>query len=61
MFIRFVAAAAGVTAVIVNTASTAAAVIDSATGLDEVVITAQRREESAQNVGIAMSVLLGRH
>jgi outer membrane receptor protein involved in Fe transport len=28
-------------------------------GLEEVVVTAQRREESAQNVGIAMSVLSG--
>src|ERR1700688_1103796 len=28
-------------------------------GLEEVVVTAQRREESAQNVGIALSVLSG--
>ncbi len=28
-------------------------------GLEEIVVTAQRRVESAQNVGIAMSVLVG--
>jgi iron complex outermembrane recepter protein len=63
MFIRLMAAAAGVGAIFINlssTAATAAAVsINDAGGLEEIVVTAQRRVESAQSVGIAMSVLSG--
>jgi outer membrane receptor protein involved in Fe transport len=40
-------------------ASVFAAAANDASGLDEIVVTAQRREESAQNVGIALSVLSG--
>jgi iron complex outermembrane recepter protein len=63
MFIRLMAAAAGVGAICINLASLAApspaASINDASGLEEIVVTAQRREESAQSVGIAMSVLSG--
>jgi iron complex outermembrane receptor protein len=63
MFIRLMAAAAGVSAIFVNLGSSAATLpavsVNDAGGLEEVVVTAQRREESAQNVGIAMSVLSG--
>jgi len=38
---------------------TGLAVAANDTGLDEIVVTAQKREESAQNVGIALSVLSG--
>ncbi len=63
MSIRLVAAAAGAGAIFVSAsglaaASSLAAASDNA-GLAEVVVTAQRREESAQNVGIAMSVISG--
>src|SRR5260370_12015354 len=37
----------------------ASASANDAGGMEEVVVTAQRREESAQNVGIAISVLSG--
>jgi iron complex outermembrane receptor protein len=63
MTFRSFAAAVGAAAVLVNTtgfaepAATAAA--NDAGGLDEVVVTAQRRQESVQNVGIAISVLSG--
>src|SRR5271154_609556 len=53
MFIRLVVAAAGAAAGFVNMESAAAE------QLTEIVVTAQRREESAQNVGIAMSVISG--
>jgi iron complex outermembrane receptor protein len=63
MFIRLMAAAAGVGAIFVNLGSSAATPpavsISDARGLEEIVVTAQRREESAQSVGIAMSVLSG--
>jgi iron complex outermembrane recepter protein len=63
MFIRLMAAAAGVGAILVNwagfAATTSSTSIGDAGGLEEVVVTAQRREESAQSVGIAMSVLSG--
>jgi iron complex outermembrane receptor protein len=63
MFIRLMAAAACVSAIFVNFGSSAATQpavsVNDAGGLEEVVVTAQRREESAQNVGIAMSVLSG--
>jgi iron complex outermembrane recepter protein len=63
MFIRSMAAAAGVSAIFAvwgSSAATQAAVsMNDAGGLEEIVVTAQRREESAQNVGIAMSVLSG--
>jgi iron complex outermembrane receptor protein len=63
MFIRLMAAAAGVGAILVNwagfAATTSSTSIGAAGGLEEVVVTAQRREESAQSVGIAMSVLSG--
>jgi iron complex outermembrane recepter protein len=58
MSIRSSAAALCVGVFFVNAASFAAAANDAA-GLDEIVVTAQRREESAQNVGIALSVLTG--
>lgn len=54
MLIRLMAAAA-----IGAIASTTVAAGVEAGGLEEVVVTAQRREESAQGVGIAMSVLSG--
>jgi outer membrane receptor protein involved in Fe transport len=54
MFIRLVAGAAGAAALFVNLQSTAA------DELTEIVVTAQRRAEPAQRVGIAMSVLPGR-
>jgi iron complex outermembrane receptor protein len=63
MFIRLMAAAAGVSAIFVNFAGSAATQpavsVNDAGGLEEIVVTAQRREESAQSVGIAMSVLSG--
>jgi iron complex outermembrane recepter protein len=63
MFIRLMAAAAGVSAIFVNFGSSAATQpamsVNDAGGLEEIVVTAQRREESAQSVGIAMSVLSG--
>ena len=55
MFIRLMAAAAGAGAIFI-----AAGALASDNGvLEEIVVTAQRRAESAQNVGIAMSVLSG--
>jgi iron complex outermembrane recepter protein len=63
MFIRSMAAAAGAGAIFVNLTGLAAtapsASINDLGGLEEIVVTAQRREESAQGVGIAMSVLSG--
>src|SRR5580700_1333527 len=55
MFIRLMAAAAGAGAIFI----TAGALASDSAGLEEIVVTAQRRVESAQNVGIAMSVLSG--
>ena len=55
MFIRLMAAAAGAGAIFVSVG----AVANDNGSLEEIVVTAQRREESAQNVGIAMSVLSG--
>ena len=52
------AAVLSVSAVLMGSPSFAAAASD-ASGLDEIVVTAQRREESAQNVGIALSVISG--
>jgi outer membrane receptor protein involved in Fe transport len=43
----------------VSTVFSLGAAANDASGLDEIVVTAQRREESAQNVGIALSVLSG--
>jgi iron complex outermembrane receptor protein len=63
MFIRLMAAAAGAGAISIAVGAMAAATpVASASdngGLEEIVVTAQRRVESAQNVGIAMSVLSG--
>jgi iron complex outermembrane recepter protein len=63
MFFRLAAATAGVGAMFINLASPAATASsssnDDASGLQEIVVTAQRREESAQSIGIAMSVLSG--
>ena len=63
MFIRLMAAAAGVGAIFINLGSLAetppSASVNDAGGLEEILVTAQRREESAQSVGIAMSVLSG--
>ena len=55
MFIRLMAAAAGAGAIFVSVGAWA----NDNGALEEIVVTAQRREESAQNVGIAMSVLSG--
>jgi outer membrane receptor protein involved in Fe transport len=67
MSIRIMAAAARIGAILMagvaGAASLAAAASSSSlgdNGLEEIVVTAQRRVESAQNVGIAMSVLSGR-
>ena len=63
MFIRLMAAAAGAGAIFSSAGGLAAAAPLASPGdnggLQEIVVTAQRREESAQNVGIAMSVLSG--
>jgi iron complex outermembrane receptor protein len=62
MFIRLMAAAAGAGAIFITAGALAAATSSSASengGLEEIVVTAQRRVESAQNVGIAMTVLSG--
>ncbi len=63
MFIRLMAAAAGAGAISIAVGALAAATPSSAAsdngGLEEIVVTAQRRVESAQSVGIAMSVLSG--
>jgi iron complex outermembrane receptor protein len=63
MLIRAMAAAAGAAAIFVSAAGLAAAAPYASAaengGLEEIVVTAQRRVESAQNVGIAMSVLSG--
>jgi iron complex outermembrane recepter protein len=55
MFIRLMAAAAGAGAIFVG----AGALANDNGDLQEIVVTAQRRVESAQDVGIAMSVLSG--
>ena len=62
MFIRLMAAAAGAGAIFITAGASAETPPSSASdsaGLQEIVVTAQRRLESAQNVGIAMSVLSG--
>jgi iron complex outermembrane receptor protein len=62
MFIRSMAVAAGAAAIFDLAGLVAAAPYASVAengGLEEIVVTAQRRAESAQNVGIAMSVLSG--
>ena len=62
MFIRLMAAAAGAGAIFIAAGALAETTTSPASdsgGLEEVVVTAQRRVESAQNVGIAMSVLSG--
>jgi iron complex outermembrane receptor protein len=62
MFIRLMAAAAGAGAISIGAGGWAAAAPLASGdhgGLEEIVVTAQRRAESAQNVGIAMSVLAG--
>jgi outer membrane receptor protein involved in Fe transport len=57
------AAAAGAGAIFITAGALAAAMPSSSAsdngGLEEIVVTAQRRVESAQNVGIAMTVLSG--
>jgi iron complex outermembrane receptor protein len=61
MSLRGFAAALGAAAISFHATSFAdqAASANDAGGLEEVVVTAQRREESAQTVGIALSVLTG--
>jgi outer membrane receptor protein involved in Fe transport len=63
MSLRSVAAALGAGALLWNAASLAERATDASTAdagsLGEVVVTAQRREESAQSVGIALSVVSG--
>jgi iron complex outermembrane recepter protein len=63
MLVRLAAATAGLGAMFMNVNSFAAvaasASASDAGGLEEIVVTAQRREESAQDVGIAISVLPG--
>jgi iron complex outermembrane recepter protein len=66
MFIRSMAAAGAVAISIcagglAAAAPLAAASVSDSSGLEEVVVTAQRREESAQSVGIAMSVISGQN
>src|SRR6202047_1883590 len=61
MFTRMMASAAGMGAIFINLGSLAetppSASVNDAGGLEEILVTAQRRVESAQSVGIAMSVL----
>ncbi len=62
MSLRIFASVLGTGALLVNSTSFADLATDpaaDANSLGEVVVTAQRREESAQNVGIAISVLSG--
>src|SRR5712672_4362857 len=63
MSLRWVAAMLGAGAGLANSASFAHLAADAgatdANTLSEVVVTAQRKEESAQNVGIALSVISG--
>jgi outer membrane receptor protein involved in Fe transport len=63
MSLRLAAAALGAGSVLLNSASLANLRTDTSTAdansLGEVVVTAQRKEESAQNVGIALSVVSG--
>src|SRR5882762_9013749 len=63
MLVRGFATALGAAAISIHATSVAAPAAavsaNDAGGLEEIVVTAQRREESAQNVGIAMSVLSG--
>jgi iron complex outermembrane receptor protein len=63
MSLRFVAAVLGAGAGLASSASyahlAADASVTDANTLSEVVVTAQRKEESAQNVGIALSVISG--
>jgi iron complex outermembrane receptor protein len=62
MSIRTMAAMAAAGAIFMSAGGPAAgapALLPGDSALEEVVVTAQRREESAQNVGIAMSVLSG--
>src|SRR5882672_5052246 len=63
MSLRGFATALGAVAISIQGAGFAAPAVSAsendAGGLEEVVVTAQRREESAQNVGIAISVLSG--
>src|SRR5882762_5788983 len=63
MSLRWVAAMLGAGAGLANSASFAHLAADAgatdANTLSEVVVTAQRKEESAQNVGIALTVLTG--
>src|SRR5450432_1969264 len=67
MFIRLMAVAAGAGAVLVVSAgfiassglALAATSANDGAGLEEIVVTAQRREESVQSIGIAISVLSG--
>jgi outer membrane receptor protein involved in Fe transport len=58
MTIRVIAAVLCAGVVLTDSLVFAAAATD-ASGLDEIVVTARRREESAQNVGIALSVISG--
>src|SRR5258708_19859589 len=63
MSLRGFATALGAAAISIQARSfavpAAPASASDAGGLEEIVVTAQRREESAQNVGIAISVLSG--
>src|SRR5258708_32458893 len=63
MSLRGFATALGAGAISIHATSfavpAASASASDAGGLEEIVVTAQRREEAAQNVGIAISVLSG--
>lgn len=63
MYLRGFAPALGAAVILIHATSFAEPAVSTsaidAGGLDEVVVTAQRRTESAQNVGIAISVLSG--
>jgi len=65
MSLRGFATALGAAAISIQATGFAAPAVSAsendAGGLEEVVVTAQRREESAQNVGIAISVLSGQN
>ena len=53
------AAALGAASVVVSSFSFAVPAADAGGGLDEIVVTAQKREETAQSVAISMSVISG--
>lgn len=59
MSLRWLGAVLGAAVLLAGGARRASAAVADAGGLEEIVVTAERREEPAQSVGIAMSVLAG--